>query len=233
MKRILLTVFSLFSLTAAFAQTEVAVAFNSGLFSFGGSSAAKTSFIIVGSENNYTNNPYGEKNGFVYGLSANAKHIFANHFLVGLDVGYEAMSSKIDIPVAYTYTSGSSYVKASGETKLTTQFLNLHPNFGFRFGKSKTTLDLTAGMDVGFILKAQEKGEAKIADGTVYATDGDRKNSKTDLRPRIQLTANYQKFGVYAGYSYGLSNYMEGMIGGGPWEANSRVIRFGVSYTIN
>lgn len=237
MKKLLFTLFcSLFSLTQAFAQMEFAVAFNSSLFSFGGKSAESKSFINVSdvaNQSGYTNNPYGTKNGLGYGVSLNAKNVIAKHFLLGLDVGYEMMSSKIDITGISTFgPSGSVNLPATGKTNLNTQFLNLHPNFGFRLGQSKTTFDLTAGMDVGFILAAKEKGEAGTTDGTNFTTDRDRKNLKTDLRPRLQLTANYEKFSVYAGYSYGLKNYMKGYVGGGPREVNSRAIRFGAAYRI-
>lgn len=219
MKKLLLTVCCcLFTLTQSFAQMEFAMSFNSGLFSFGGNSAESFTLINasdVASQSGYTNNPYGNKNGLGYGISFNAKNVFAKHFLLGLDVGYEAMNSKIDITSINSFGSaGSSNLPATGVTKLNTQFLNLHPNLGFRIGQSKTTFDLTAGMDVGIILKATENGEAETTNGTSITTSRDRKNLKTDLRPRLQLAANYEKFSLYAGYSHGLSNYLSGYIGG-------------------
>lgn len=214
---------------------EFAVAFDSGLFSFGGKSAESSTFINtsdVASQSGYTNNPYGTKNGLGYGVSVNAKNVFSKHYLLGLAVGYEAMNSKIDITGINSFgPTGSSNLPATGVTKLNTQFLNLHPNFGFRFGKSETTLDLTAGVDVGIILKATENGEAETTNGAIVTTGRDRKNIKTDLRPRLQLTANYQKFSIYAGYAHGLSNYLNRYVGGS-WEAKSRVARFGLSYRI-
>lgn len=238
MKKLLLTIFCcLFAFTQTFAQMEFAVAFNSGLFSFGGDAAEKSSFINasdVASQSGYTNNPYGKKSGLGYGVSFNAKNVFAKHFLLGLDVGYEAMNSKIDITGINSFgPSGSLNLPATGKTKLNTQFLNLHPNFGFRIGGSSTTFDLTAGMDVGIILDATENGEAETANGMSITTNSDRKNLRTDLRPRLQLAANYQKFSLYTGYAYGLSNYRGNVACGGGQEVQSRVIRFGLSYKIN
>lgn len=230
MKKALLLLFiSLYTLKVNAQKIELSVSANSGLFSFTGKSAENTSFIIAGGHN-YTNNPYGTKNGLAYGLSANAKKVFANHYLLGLDFGYEMMSSKININ--RVSSSGSSTLPATGITNLNSQFLNLHPNLGFRFGQSKTTFDLTAGIDFGIILKSEEKGEATTTTGVIVNTTIDRKHLKTDIRPRLQLATNYQKLGIYAGYSYGLSNYREGITGGGTWEASSRVIRFGLSYRI-
>lgn len=237
MKKLLFTLFCfIFTLSQSFAQLEFGVAFNSSLFSFGGKSAESTSFINasdVANRSGYTNNPYGRKNGLGYGVSVNAKNVFAKHFILGLDAGYEMMSSKVEITAISTFRpTGSGNLPARGKTKLNTQFINLHPNFGFRMGQSKTTFDLTAGMDVGIILDAKEKGDAETADGEKISTNTDRKTLKTDLRPRLQLTANYEKFSVYTGYAYGLSNYMKGYVGGGPWEVNSRAVRFGVAYRI-
>jgi len=237
MKKALLLLFiSLYVLKVNAQKIELSVSANSGLFSFGGNSAKSSTFINasdVASQSGYTNNPYGTKNGLGYGLSVNAKNVMAKHLLLGLDVGYEAMNSKIDITGINSFgAGGSSNLPATGVTKLNTQFLNLHPNIGFRFGETITTFDLTAGIDFGIILKSEEKGEAITATGFTVNTNRDRKNLKTDIRPRLQLAANYQKFGIYAGYSYGLSNYMESITGGGTWEVSSKVVRFGLSYRI-
>lgn len=238
MKKLLLTVCCcLFAFTPTFAQMEVTVAFNSGLFSFGGDAAERSSFINasdVATLSGYTNNPYGTRNGLGYGVSLNAKNVFAKHFLLGLDLGYEAMNSKVDITGINSFgPSGSLNLPATGTTKLNTQFLNLHPNFGFRIGGSNTTFDLTAGMDIGIILDSKEKGQAKTTTGTSITTNSDRKNLRTDLRPRLQLAANYQKFSLYTGYAIGLSNYRGNVACGGGQEVQSRVIRLGLSYRIN
>jgi hypothetical protein len=229
--------FCLFISTQTFAQMEFAVSFNSSLFSFGGKAAESSSFINasdVATLSGYTNNPYGTKNGLGYGLSINSKRVFAKHFLLGLDAGYEMMRSKIDINGINSFgPSGSTTLPATGKTNLNTQFINLHPNLGFRFGGSSTTFDLTAGMDVGIVLDAKEKGKAETTNGGSITTNTDRKNLNTDLRPRLQLAANYQKFSAHAGYAYGLSNYRGRVMCGGAEEVQSRVIRFGVAYRIN
>jgi hypothetical protein len=232
MKRIVLASLIFISTSSAFGQkTEFSVSLNSGLFSFAGPSAESTSFINANPTLviNYTNNPYGTKNGFSLGVSANAKRIVKGGFILGLDFGYERLSSKITIDrVAVTSTAEA----AAGKTNLNFDFLNLNPNIGYRFNAAKTSFDLTGGFDFGFVLKANEKGEATTASGTTYITERDRKNLSTDIRPRVQLATNYDKFGVYVGYSYGLSNYMQGYIGGGTWETSSRLTRFGLSYRI-
>ena len=51
------------------------------------------------------------------------------------------------------------------------------------------------------------------------------KNPNLDIRPRIEFTSYYKKFGLTIGYSLGLTNYSDAGLG-----AYSRMIRFGISY---
>ncbi len=235
MKKALPILISLFCLTNVYAQKiELSIAANSGLFSFAGKSAESTSFINSGVDKSlaYTNNPYGTRNGFSYGLSANAKTVIGKGLLLGLDLGYEKLSSETYIThVAYYNGTTNSNIESNGKTNFNLHFLNIHPNFGYRFD-AKTTLDLTAGLDVGLVLNANEKSNARAKDGTDFSVDRERQTIGADIRPRVQLGINLNKFGIYGGYAHGLTNYMKGYIGGGPWEAKSRMIRFGVSYRI-
>ena len=71
-------------------NTQFSVQLNSGLFSFGGESAAGTSFINVSdvaSEQNYTNNPYGTKKKMTYGLSAQIQRITSRNLIFAFSSG--------------------------------------------------------------------------------------------------------------------------------------------------
>lgn len=239
MKKTLLTLIGVFCLSYTFAQTEINLALNSGLFSYRGSSAEKTSFmnhVSSNVNNTYTNSIFGAKNAISYGLSVNLKQLlFKNRFILGLDVGVERLRSKVSIDRISGYnvsiTPSNYNYSASGESFLNTDFINLHPNIGYRMHANQVKFDLTAGFDVGFITKATEKGSAVDKNGTTYTSLQDRKGLKTDLRARFELAATYKKAGIYAGYAHGLSNYMNGWIGGSP-EATSKFIRFGLTYRI-
>lgn len=121
---------------------------------------------------------------------------------------------------------------AKGSSYLNTSFINLHPHVGHRFALKDMSLDVTGGLDIGYILKAQEKGSAKDQNGVKYTTALDRKNIDTDLRPRVQLGLKKNVVGAYVGYAYGLQNFLQGYVGGSP-NASSRFIRFGLTYQLN
>ncbi len=235
MKKLILTLTSLFFLTIMYGQrTEYRVSLNSGLFSFVGESSEPTSFINFNDQTNsgYTNNPYGSKNGICYGLSGNIKRVSTRNFIFGLDLGYEILRSKVSINKISGFTGTSTYeYDASGQTFLNTNFINLNPFIGYRIPVKQINFDITGGLDFGYNLSTYEKGNATAINGTKYETSVDRKTIKWDIRPRIQISVDYKKLGLYIGYSFGLSNYMSGYIGGTN-EAYSRIFRFGMTYQI-
>ena len=229
MKKITL-LFALLSLTTFYSQTEISVEANSGLFSFTGNTPSNTSGIIDGS-NKYTNNPYGKKADLAFGFSGNVKYVFENKFLIGSSIGFESLRSKTDINIIYRNQFDGTDLTASGKTNLIYNTINLFPYFGYRIPTKSINLDVSVGTDIGFILSAKEKGSAKASDNNLYETSVDRKIISTDFRPRIQMNATYQKFGVYLGYSFGTINYLKDYIGGN-FDAKSRMLRFGLTYQL-
>jgi hypothetical protein len=246
MKKLFLTVTSLFFFIITYGQkTELSVSLNSGLFSFAGESSAPTSFINFNDQINsgYTNNPYGSKNGICYGLSGNIKRVSTQNFIFGLDLGYEMLRSKVSINKISGFTGTSTYeYDASGQTFLNTDFINLNPFIGYRIPVKQVNVDVTGGLDFGYNLRTHENGDATAINGTKYETSADRRTIKWDIRPRVQISASYKKLGVYIGYSFGLSNYVndynegtdyyEGTNHEGTNEAYSRIFRFGMTYQI-
>ena len=233
MKKILLTITALLILTIAHGQiTEYRISLNSGLFSFTGLSASATSSIIPGDQLNlsYTNNPYGSKSGLCYGLSGNIQRVTKQNFILGLDLGYEVLRSKVIINQIDGSTVESIY-PATGKTFLNNNFLNTNPFFGYRIVSKPIVLDITAGIDYAYCLNANEAGHATDSNGRKYETSRERKTIKSEVRPRIQISTNYKEFGLYLGYSYGLTNYMSGYWGG-TWESYARLLRFGLTYQI-
>lgn len=235
--RKLVLLLATFSLNFFYSQTEISVEVNSGLFSFGGSSSAKNSMIIVNegwSNSKYTNNPYGKNADLALVLSINFKKVFKNKLFIGSSLGYEILKSKMNVTEVFLNTDYNSpqQLSASGKTNLTYNNINFYPYFGYRIPAKSINFDISAGADFGFILSAKEKGSAKASNGITYETSLDRKTISTDFRPRIQLDAHYQKFGVYLGYSFGTINYMKDYIGGN-FDTKSRMLRFGLTYQLN
>lgn len=231
MKKAILTLLAIACITNVFSQkTEFAIGLNSGLFSYSGGSASGSTFLNHHAIKTYTNNIYGAKNGLSYGLSANLKRLVANnHLILGIDLGYEVLRSKVSI---IGVSSSSTMLNAQGSSYLNTSFINLHPNLGYRFQMKDISFDVTGGLDIGYIIKAQEKGQATDQNGVKYTTELDRKNVNNDLRPRVQLGLKKNMVGAYVGYAYGLQNFMQGYVGGSP-DASSRLIRFGLTYQLN
>lgn len=235
MKNKIIILFAFLALSTLYGQkTELRVSLNSGLFSFTGKSAAEVSQINLYNQSNsgYTNNPYGSKNGLCYGISLNVKRVTKNSILYGIDFGYETLRSKISLQSVNGFEGTATFQKeASGETFLNNKSLNFNPFGGYRFTINKFPLDLVGGFDIGYILDTKEKGNATATDGIEYSTSLDRKTIKQDFRPRIQISTDYKKIGLYLAYSVGLVNYKEGYIGGVN-EAYSKIIRFGLTYQI-
>jgi hypothetical protein len=232
----LFTLLSILVFSTSFAQkTEFRFALNSGLFHFTGASAENTSQINYShaQSDGYTNNPYGAKNGFCYGLSSNLKRISRHNFITGIDFGLELLQSKIEIDKVWDDgRNPSSEQTADGRTYFKFAFLNASPFLGWRINLDGIPCDLTGGFDIAYCFNNWERGKATTSDGTVYKTTRERNTNVIDIRPRFQLSASYKKYGAYIGYSIGLPSYKVGYMGGTN-EAFSRLFRFGLTYQMN
>lgn len=240
MKKVFFTLTVLLFFVHTFGQkTEFRVALNSGLFSFVGPSAKGTTAIYYYTQTNTSNSnlAFGAKKALSYGLSLNIKRLTKTNILLGVDLGYEVLRSKASIDKVYEYdgTTANEY-NATGQIFSDYSFLNLNPFIGYRFYLKYFSVDLTGGFDVGYCLSAMANGNATATNGKKYTTlDRERKSVSFDFRPRVQLSANYKKLGLYLGYSYGLINYLmftKVEINVDSWRSLTRLIRFGITYKI-
>ena len=248
MKKLVLTLFSVLLTCLLYAQKiEVSVNANSGLFSYSGISTTNASYIIqaADSKNNYTNNPYGNKNGVSYGFDVQTQLITKSGFIFGLQTGYDVLRSKENLtgvyplpvpvfflPLANYYFAGPSIIPGNGDMYLQDQFINLNPYIGYRLNLKKIKLDILPGADIGININSHDKGKITLNDGSVYRTDYKRNNPPTDVRLKLGIAAAYNRFGITANYAYGLTNYEKDMIGDAPYNAKSRLVRLGISYRI-
>jgi hypothetical protein len=230
-KALLSAILLFYGLNASGQKTELNVCLSSGLFSFTGGATASRSFINYDETKNtgYTNNPYGSGKGLCYGLGLNLKKISARHVILGIEIGFENLRSKMLIDGVSAFTMDSSYgYAASGKTFLANNFIDLFPSLGYRYKAAEAAIDLNGGFDAGFLMSTTEHGKASAANGKEYITDRDRTNNKIDIRPRIQLSLTWHKIGAYLGYAVGLANYT--YKGGG--DVTAKLIRFGLSYQL-
>jgi hypothetical protein len=249
MKILALTLSQFFILTSLHAQKiEFSVQANSGLFHYGGKSAVAESYIHQGpfKLSNYTNNPYGNKNGFGYGVGLQGQFVSKSGFIAGLQAGYEVLKSKVDINgvllyyTSYDYLPSASLIAplpfdAKGETYLKNKFINVSPYVGYRINLKKVNLDLMPGIDLGFGLSTYEKGKATTTEGsnTTVQTDLKRDKAPTDIRLKFGAALIYNRFGLTTSYAHGFTNYQSNIIGDTNFEAHSELMRFGVSYRLN
>ncbi len=234
-KRVIILTFVLIGIIAvSYGQsTEISIQAGSGLFSFGGESATKTSFINVSdvaSIPSYTNNPYGKYNGFSYGFGAQIQHMTKSAFIFGLQICYESLSSKVKIDGVSGPFGTWSVVE--GKTILTSNFININPFIGKRFellGNINT--DFKFGFDFAACLSSKEKFDIALSPGNNITGSMDRSKPNLDFRPRIEMVNYYKKVGLSIGYSYGLTNYTPEMDGAN-MENQARYFRLGLSYII-
>jgi len=91
---------------------------------------------------------------------------------------------------------------------------------------------LTFGTDLGVCLNRREHETGTVDNEGKYNDSYTLANKPSiDIRPRIEFTNYYKKFGLTIGYSYGLINYTNRMVGAN-MEVFSRMIRFGLTYRL-
>jgi hypothetical protein len=236
MKNALLSFFFLSLITQIYGQkTEFSIGLNSGLFSFKGASTASTSSINFDDRNRsgYTNNPYGSNSGLCYGISGNLRKVSKKNFIVGFDLGFERLRSKVFVDVVNGFTGTSTYQSFGfGSSNLNLNCINLYPYFGKRFKAQKFSFDFLVGVDFAYIVSAYDKGSLFANNDATFEVSRERTTIDVDIKPRIQFGINYRRTGVYAGYSYGLANYHRGFDGALINDSHSEMIRFGLMYKL-
>ncbi len=119
---------------------------------------------------------------------------------------------------------------AVGETVVTNSVINLNPFVGQRFKSKNVSVDIVGGFDVCYIISAKEKGEAHMNGNPQdkYTTNINLKTINFDFRPRIQISLDFNRVGVYLGYSHGLISHSteDDKINN---DVKSRFIRFGLT----
>ncbi len=68
-------------------------------------------------------------------------------------------------------------------------------------------MDLSFGLDIAYLLRAEEKTKVTDAFGRMYRTIRDHESIEVDIRPRAQLAVNFGNKSAYIGYSEGIMNY--------------------------
>lgn len=250
MKIFLLTMLNICVLSGLQAQKiEISIQASSGLFHYAGAGTASASSINQGPSTgqDYTNNPYGHKNGFSYSIGIQGQHVGKSGFIIGIQGGYDILRSKVDItgyypfyvffPFADSYYAVPYAMPAKGQGFLQNREVNLNPYLGYRVKLKKISLDILPGIDVAFNLSSYDKAKATPAYPSsnqvpeTYQTNFKRPNTPTDIRLRLGLNANYRRIAITTSYAHGLTSYDKNMTGGN-YNVHSELIRFGIAFKI-
>lgn len=157
--------------------------------------------------------------------------------MVGVSLGYENLRSKVPIVAVEGVMYYTSFnVPATGWAYSANHFINGFPYLGYRFDLGPMALDLTGGVDVGYLYFGRALGHATTDEGKTYRVQRRYKINSFDARSRYQLTLTRKRFGVYVGYSNGFVNYTPRSWTYG-WKVErtrvkSNLIRFGILYKI-
>jgi hypothetical protein len=225
-------------------KVEISVQANTGFFHYTGQSAVAASTFIEASDHslNYTNNPYGkhyaESNGAGFKINWNVK----NRWSIGLESAFEVSKSRVSITgfskymdFRYDYAAYPNYntPPVAGNTYLTSKYVNLSPYISYRFTLHKIRVDLMPGADIGIGLISFERGSTYVPSlDLTYTSSRQRQKPPTDVRVKLGTSVGYGRLSFNASYAKGLSNYMEGVIGGGPYNVNSELFRLGLGYRV-
>ncbi|WP_018477388.1 outer membrane beta-barrel protein [Pontibacter roseus] len=238
MKKLYLLMLGLCCGSIAYGQkVETSVFLNSGLSRFGGESADKTTSVSIyssGTPTYYNNNPYGSRFALTYGGGLQVQLVASKGFLLGTQVSFEQLRSRVEIDVVHgqwTWSSSTSHA-ADGASQMKANFVNLQPYLGWRvMGNDKLDVDLTMGTDVGLNQKMAEKGKATIQDGTTFRADREYDKAGIDFRPRIGAAVYKGNLGASVSYAYGLTNY-QGNLDGLNSKVYMRALRMGLHYRL-
>ncbi|MPR34437.1 outer membrane beta-barrel protein [Salmonirosea aquatica] len=217
-------------------KTEISVQIHSGFSTYGGKSATATPSVFIndtGPPFYLIDSPYGKKSEFPYGFALQAQRLSSKNLLLGIRMGYDRFST-ISHFDSYGAMGGRSSVE-DGEVNLQTDLLWANPYFGYRLPVKNVRLDITAGFNVGSILKSTYiVSYENQSDFFEKQVDNYRINTKMDFGPTAGVSAEYKMVGIQASYCYGLVNYMRGLeyLPNAQAWVYSRYLRLGMSYRV-
>ena len=215
------------------AQTsEFSVQANTGLSHFLGTGTLNSTFLNAdGQQHTGYPNGSGNKNAVIFGGNIQWQYTFKCNFLLGLQAGYEALGSKINISSVY---SEGVPMPATGSFTEHLNYINLNPFIGYRFDVDKVHLDVMPGLDIALGLNSKLTGKAVTNNNVVYSPSSVINGKPDDdVRIRLGLAAYYQRFGIIASYSRGLADFNSGEIADAPVPAmHLEAFRLGISYQI-
>ncbi len=234
MKILYILPFLLFCQMGLAQRTTLSVGLNSGISRFAGPSAQKTTSSGTGGpfcncalrEASYL----GNVPATTYGASLAVQHEYKNHFLLGLEAGYENLRTRINVE---NYQIDDMIFNTENAYSITrNHFINIFPSAGYNFSLAgNVDISLRGGADFGLGLSSSSRLVVREVFEDDQYTDRDGLAPGLDFRPRIEAKISGKRLGLTVNYSHGVTNWLNGWAGG-PTELYMRVWRAGVQYRI-
>ena len=174
----------------------------------------------------HTANPYGRESGFSDAVELQGQHISKDNNLYGLGIAFEELTSKVTI--VQLNIGGTLSALVNGKTTLQNDFIPLNPYIGHRYLYGRVSFDLLAGLDLGLCMTSRETRTISSGPEAIVNDQINKPKPSVDVRPRVQLKASLNRWGLIAGYSLGLTNYQTA----GDLKAYSNFLRLGLSYQL-
>ena len=227
MTRLLLTLIVFCAFITQAQELEIQGSFYTGGFYFQNNFLKEDVTLINLYNYSYTDIPYSQRLGLLYGLSLNLIKTNPSKLRYGMEIGIETMKNRVDFQKVLNVKSDlSSDINQTGKTKLKLGFVNFFPKIGYQISKKSFRINVDGGIEVGVISKVIEKGNiSEITDRSPFTTN--RKTRSFDFRPRLQIEFKKNKLGAYIAYSSGISNYI---YIGAENKTFSKLFRLGVTY---
>jgi hypothetical protein len=231
MKKAILSLLFIFSILQLKAQSlEVSVQAGTGVSHYvGAGTVSSTVLNINGQQHTGYPNGDGNRNATIFSGDIQLQYAFKCNFILGLQMGYEALGSKVDI----TGISTNPLTPATGSFTDRLNYINLNPFVGYRFNLKNVSLDVMPGLDFAIGTSGKQTGKAIADDNVVYNSSSLNGKPDADVRAKLGLAAYYKKFGITASYSHGFVDFNSGLLADGPVPSmRIEIFRLGLSYRI-
>jgi hypothetical protein len=240
MRFIFIPVTLLAALQFCYAQkTELTITAATGLFFFRGSGAVNNTTVYTSafySPGSSALNPYGKKAGFSYTVGLQLQRLTSKKIIYGMGLAFEALTSRASIDSVYEspeviLSQYRTIYPAKGITRLHNNFITFAAFAGHRYNYKRIFFDITAGLELGLYLNGRSTGTAdyNIVNSKRHLQfDNAIEMPAVDIRPAVKLKIMYNKLGLAAGYSAGLSNFRRD----GKTKAFTSFLQLGIVYQL-
>lgn len=198
--------------TTGFAQKwEVYTNLYSGVHFFRGSGSGSNSWLALHTPTDtkgYLTDPFGKKTGFNYAAEIQVQKLTKGKLIWGSSLAFESLASQVAIQYMHPAPYASALNPVSGTGVLRNNFITLTPFVGKRLLLGKSFFDVSVGSDLGLLLESKESGKA-TGTGKTFTVQLTDRRTRLDIRPRLQIKVQLHQFGIAAGYSLGIRNYLD------------------------